>query len=44
LSPRPAADVELVVAGDKLGVEFSRRMMDFHMSQKNLVAAWTENF
>ena len=26
--------VELVVDGDKLDVEFSRRMMDFHRSRK----------
>jgi hypothetical protein len=26
--------VEFVVAGDKLGVELSRRMMDFHRSRK----------
>jgi hypothetical protein len=28
--------VEFVVAGDKLDVELSRRMMDFHRSQKIL--------
>ena len=35
--------VEFVVAGDKLDVELSRRMMALSQVAKNSGAAWTEN-